>query len=75
MTSYPTTKWSLLGLNKKDMQGNSLVVQWLGLRASTAGVTGSIPDSWGTKIPQASERERKGGREGGREKERKTCKT
>ena len=32
--------------------GNSLAVQWLGLRASTAGGMGSIP-GWGTKIPQA----------------------
>ena len=31
---------------------NSLVVQWLGLRASTAGGTGSIPD-WETKILRA----------------------
>ena len=30
--------------------GNSLVVQWLGLSASTARVPGSIP-GWGTKIP------------------------
>ena len=30
--------------------GTSLVVQWLRLRASIAGGTGSIPD-WGTKIP------------------------
>ena len=32
--------------------GNSLVVQWLGLRASTAGGMSSIPGQ-GTKIPQA----------------------
>ena len=32
--------------------GSSLVVQWLGLRAPTAGDMGSIP-GWGTKIPQA----------------------
>ena len=31
---------------------NSLVVPWLGLRASTAGGLGSIP-RWGTKIPHA----------------------
>ena len=31
---------------------SSLVVQWLGLHASTAGGMGSIP-GWGTKIPQA----------------------
>ena len=35
------------------ISGTSLVVQWLGLRASTAGDTGSIP-GWGTKIPHAS---------------------
>ena len=33
--------------------GTSLVVQWLGLCASTEGSTGSIPD-WGTKIPHAT---------------------
>ena len=32
--------------------GTSLVVQWLRLRASTAGGTGLIP-GWGTKIPHA----------------------
>ena len=32
---------------------NSLVVPWLGLRASTAGGLGSIPGQ-GTKIPQAA---------------------
>ena len=34
--------------------GTSLAVQWLRLRASTAGGTGSIPD-WGTKIPHAAQ--------------------
>ena len=33
--------------------GTSLAVQWLRLRASTAGVVGSIP-GWGTKIPRAA---------------------
>ena len=37
---------------KEGNLGNSLVVQWLGLSASTAGAPGSIP-GWGTKIPQA----------------------
>ena len=37
-----------------EIQGNSLVVQWLGLRASTAGGPGSIP-SRGIKIPQATQ--------------------
>ena len=32
--------------------GPSLAVQWLGLRASTAGGTGLIPGQ-GTKIPHA----------------------
>ena len=35
-----------------DFTGNSLAVQWLGLRTSTAGDTSSIPGQ-GTKIPQA----------------------
>ena len=34
---------------KSNKKGNSLEVQWLGLCASTAGGTGSIP-GWGTKI-------------------------
>ena len=34
------------------MTGNSLAVQWLGLQASTAGGTSSIP-GLGTKIPHA----------------------
>ena len=37
---------------KKIYGGTSLVVQWLRLRASTAGGTGSIPGQ-GTKIPHA----------------------
>ena len=38
--------------------GNSLAVGWLGLRASTAGGTGSIP-SRGTKILHAAWRSKK----------------
>ena len=34
-------------------QGNSLVVQWLGLSALTARGPGLIP-GWGTKIPQVA---------------------
>ena len=34
------------------MKRTSLVVQWLGLSAATAGGTGSSP-GWGTKIPYA----------------------
>ena len=37
---------------KTAMYGNSLVVQWLGLSASTATGLGSI-SGWGAKIPQA----------------------
>ena len=33
--------------------GNSLAVQWIGLHASTAGGTGSVP-GWRTKIPHAA---------------------
>ena len=40
-----------MATNKKSPNGNSLVVQWLGLCAFTAGGTGSIP-GWGTKISQ-----------------------
>ena len=35
------------------IRGTSLVVQWLGLCASTAGGTGLIP-GWGTRTPNAS---------------------
>ena len=38
--------------------GSSLAVQWLGLSASTAAGTGSIP-GWGTKIPHATQRPKK----------------
>ena len=38
-------------LNFKRSWGNSLLVQWLGLRALTARGPGSIP-GWRTKIPQ-----------------------
>ena len=40
------------------LRGNSLVVQWLGLHTSNAGVTGLIP-GWGTKIPPAAQRGQK----------------
>ena len=38
--------------------GNSLAIQWLGLRAFTAEGPGPIP-GWGTKIPQAARRGQK----------------
>ena len=38
---------------KNEAFGTSLAVQWLGLCASTAGATGSIPGQ-GTKIPHAA---------------------
>ena len=44
-------------LNLVNM-GNSLVVHWLVLCASTAGGTGSIP-GWETKIPHATRRGQK----------------
>ena len=34
------------------MRGNSLVIQWLGLKAITAESEGSIA-GWGTKVPWA----------------------
>ena len=40
-------------LYKDAGAGNSLVVQWLGLRTFSAQGLGSIP-GWGTKIPQAT---------------------
>ena len=41
-----------------DQQGNSLAVQQLGLRASTAGGTGSI-SGWGTRILHAAQHSQK----------------
>ena len=46
------------GCLKISLAGNSLAVQWLGLRAPTAGGPSSIP-GWGTKIPQAAQRGQK----------------
>ena len=43
---------SLICAIKKNTAGNSLVVQWLGLRALTTERLGSIPGR-GTKTPQA----------------------
>ena len=40
-------------VNERAGEGNSLAVQWLGLRALTARGPGSIP-GWGTTIPQAT---------------------
>ena len=39
----PVLIQSTLSCYRKVIQGNSLAVQWLGLRASTAGGLGSIP--------------------------------
>ena len=41
-------------LQSLHCHGNSLAIQWLGLRAFTAEGPGSIP-GWGTKIPQATQ--------------------
>ena len=49
--------WETASQNNSP-QGTSLAVQWLRLHPSTAGGTGSIP-GWGTKIPQASQRDQK----------------
>ena len=43
---------------KTTRRGNSLVVQWLGLRAFTAEGAGSIPVQ-GIKIPQTAQRGQK----------------
>ena len=50
---YSEMQWCALGwLLEFIMLGNPLVVQWLGLHASTAGGPGLIPGQ-GNKIPQA----------------------
>ena len=46
---YGIMRISSLGMQKLMINGNSLVVQWLGLHASTAGGMGSIPHP-GSKI-------------------------
>ena len=46
-------EYAYLGILVKMIPGTSLVVQWLGLYASTARGTGLIPGQ-GTKIPQAT---------------------
>ena len=43
---------------KPDTYGNSMLVQWLGLHASTAGSPGLI-SGWGTKILQAAHLDQK----------------
>ena len=45
-------------LHQGGDRGNFLEVQWLGLRASTAGGTGLIPGR-GTNIPQDAQRGKK----------------
>ena len=42
----------------KKLLGTSLVVQWLGPHASTAGSKGSVPGQ-GTMIPQAKQQDKK----------------
>ena len=41
-------------MDEDNNNWTSLAVQWLRLRASTAGGVGSIP-GWGTRIPHASQ--------------------
>ena len=65
-----TVFWVRIGLNElchsfylffyflKNVAGNSLVVQWLGLRASTAGGMGSIPGQ-GAKPHSAAKKKKK----------------
>ena len=48
--SFPSLNFIIY---KIEIIGNSLVVQWLGLHASTEGGMASIPGR-GTKIPQAA---------------------
>ena len=43
---------------RERLDGTSLAVQWLRLRTSNAGVTGSIP-GWGSKILRAAQRGQK----------------
>ena len=58
--TLPTGKRALLihALLLEMLLGTSLVVQWLGFHAITAGDTGSIPGQ-GTKILQATQPKKK----------------
>ena len=51
--SDTTEQLSMTMMKTKRYVGNSLVIQWLGLHASIAEGTGSIPGQ-GTKSPQAT---------------------
>ena len=51
--SDTTEQLSMTTMKTKRYLGNSLVIQWLGLHASIAEGTGSIPGQ-GTKSPQAT---------------------
>ena len=55
---FQLTEENVLYFKKKLFLGNSLAVQWLGLCASTAGDTGSIPGR-GTKILHAEQHAKK----------------
>ena len=55
ISAFPDSKSKLAEINLRlTTGGNSLVVQWLGLCASTAGDIGFIPGG-GTKIPSAAQ--------------------
>ena len=51
-TQETTTPLARVDIQGKELLGNSLAVQWLGLSAFTAKDLGSIP-GWETKILQA----------------------
>lgn len=46
-------------LKKFTRTGTSLALQWLGLRTSIAGGSGSIPGRWGPRIPRAAKQGQK----------------
>ena len=59
---YGIMRISSLGMEKLMLNGNSLVVWWLGLRVSTAGGMGSIPCP-GSKISHVTWHGQKGNKE------------
>ena len=68
--STPIHPEKIKTLIRKDIYGNPLVVQWLGLRTSTTGGVGAIPGR-GTKILHATRPKKKKEERGGKKEKGK----